>query len=85
MTNNKEEARLAEKLTKTYNAHCEANTTMNLATIQTEVKKFWRDRIETRDLMYSRPNKSGGNSNNSRQGQNNTQRKTKVGNKEGKI
>ena len=72
MTNNKEEARLAEKLTKMYNAHCTSNTTMTLATVQTEVKKFWRDRKETRDLMYNGPNKSGGNNNTSEQGQNNT-------------
>ena len=59
MTHDKEEALLAEKLTRAYNAHCEANTTMMLATVQTEVKKFWRDRKETRDLMYSGPTKPG--------------------------
>ena len=74
MINNREEARLAEKLTKTYNAHCVANTIMTLATVQTEVKKFWRDRKETRDLMYKGPNKSVGNSNNSGQGQNITEK-----------
>ena len=74
MTNNKEEARLAEKLTKMYNAHCTSNTTMTLATVQTKVKKIWRDRKETRDLMYNGPNKSGGNNNTSGQGQNNTEK-----------
>ena len=41
LTNDKDEARLAEKLTKMYNAHCKANTSMTLASVQTEVKKFW--------------------------------------------
>ena len=31
MANNKDEAWLAEKLTKMYNAHCKANTSMTLA------------------------------------------------------
>ena len=66
MTNDKEEAWLPEKLIKTYNAHCDANTTMTLATVQTEVKKFWRDRKETRDLMYSRPTKQGSGQNSER-------------------
>ena len=31
LTNDKDEAQLADKLTKMYNAHCEANTSMTLA------------------------------------------------------
>ena len=42
-----------------YNAYCEANTAMTLSSVQMEVKKFWRDRKETRDLMYSSPTKPG--------------------------
>ena len=53
MTNDKDEARLAEKLTACFNAYCEAKTTMTLATVQTKVKKFRRDIKETRDLMFS--------------------------------
>ena len=75
MTNDKDEAQLAEKLTSCYNAHCKAKTTMTLATIQMEVKKFWRDIKETRDLMFSGSNKPGGNQNNSGQGQNKTKKK----------
>ena len=37
LTNDKEEARLAEKLTKIYNAHCASHTTITLATIQMKV------------------------------------------------
>ena len=43
-TNNRDEAMLAEKLTKMYNMHCEAKTTMTLASVQSEVKKFWREK-----------------------------------------
>ena len=75
LTNNKDKAWLAEKLTKIYNEHVASNLTMTLATVQTEVKKFWRDKKETRDLMYSGPNKSGGNNNALGQGQNNTEKK----------
>ena len=67
MTNNKEEAWLAEKLTACYNAHYDAKTTMTLPTIQIEVKKFWRDIKETRDLMYNGSSKTGGNNNSSGQ------------------
>ena len=74
LTNNKDEARLAEKLTKIYNKHVASNATMTFATVGREVKQFWRDRKETRDLMYSTPNKSGGNNNASGQGQNNTEK-----------
>ena len=42
-----------------YNAHCEANTSMTLASVQTEVKKFWRDKKETKDLMYKGLTKPG--------------------------
>ena len=51
LTNDKDKTQLAEKLTKMYNSHCEANTSMTLASVQTEVKKFWWDRKETKDLM----------------------------------
>ena len=30
---------------------------MTLASVQTKVKKFWRDRKEMKDLMYSGPTK----------------------------
>ena len=60
--------RLAEKLTKVYNAHGAAST-MTLANVGTEVKQFWRDIKETRDLMYNGTNKAGGNNNASGQGQ----------------
>ena len=46
-----------------YNAHCKANTSMTPASVQTEVKKFWRDKKETKDLMYKGSTKPGpGNS-----------------------
>merc|ERR1711873_219415 len=51
LTNDKDEMRLAEKLTKVYNAHGAAKTRMTLANVGTEVKQFWRDIKETRDLM----------------------------------
>ena len=40
LTNDKDEMQLAEKLKKVYNAHCAANTRMNLANMGTEVKQF---------------------------------------------
>ena len=51
MTNDKDEAKLAEKLTKIYNTHCKAKTSMTLASVQAEVKKFLRDKKEMEDLM----------------------------------
>ena len=36
---------------------------MTLASVQTEVKKFWQDRKETKDLMYSGPTKPGSGQN----------------------
>ena len=63
LTSGKDEVWLAEKLMKVYNAHVASGSTMTLANGGTEVKQFWRDRKETRDLMYSRPNKAGGNNN----------------------
>merc|ERR1712240_523627 len=59
LTNDKDEMRLAEKLTKVYNAHSSANTRMTLVNVGTEVKQFWRDIKETRDLMYN-GTKAGG-------------------------
>ena len=60
LTNNKDEAKLAEKLTRMYNVHCDAKTSMTLASVQGEVKKFWRDKKETEDLMYSGSNNKPG-------------------------
>ena len=40
LTNDKDEARLAEKLTKIYNEHVASNLTMTLATVGREVKEF---------------------------------------------
>ena len=37
MTNDKDKARIAEKLTACYNAHCNAKTTMTPATIQMDM------------------------------------------------
>ena len=74
LTNDKDEARLAEKLTKVYNAHVASGSTMTLENAGTEVKQFWRDRKETRDLMCSVPNKVGGNNNASGQRQSNTEK-----------
>ena len=74
LTNGKDEVWLAEKLTKVYNAHFAAGSTMTLENVGTEVKQFCRDRKETRDLMYSRLNMAGGNNNASRQGQSNTEK-----------
>ena len=74
LTNDKDKARLTEKLTKIYNTHVASGTTMTLATVGAEVKQFWRDRKETRDLIYSGPNKTCGNSNASGQGQSNTEK-----------
>ena len=42
---------------------------MTLATVQAEVKKFWRNVRETRELMYKGTAPSGGNQNGSGQGQ----------------
>ena len=69
MKSDKDKAKLAEKLTACYNAYCEAKTTMTLATVQAEVKKFWRNVRETRELMYKGTAPSGGNQNGSGQGQ----------------
>ena len=60
MTNDKDKAKLAEKLTRMYNAHCDAKTSMTLASVQAEVKKFWRDKKKTEDLMYSGSNNKPG-------------------------
>ena len=49
-SNDKDEAKLTEKLTTCYNTQCEAKITMTLATIQAEVKKFWQTVRETREL-----------------------------------
>ena len=84
MTNNKEEARLAEKLTKMYNAHCTSNTTMTLATVQTKVKKFWRDKKKQGTLCTTdQISKVATTIHWDRDKI--TQRKTRVGNKERKI
>ena len=61
-------------MTKVYNAHFAAGSTMTLDNVGTEVKQFCRHRKETRDLMYSRLNMAGGNDNASRQGQSNTEK-----------
>ena len=74
LTNDKDEMQLTEKFTKVYNTYFAARTTMTLANVGTEVKQFWRDIKETRDLMYNRTNKAGGNKNASRQGQTNSER-----------
>ena len=76
LTNGKDEMRLAERLTKVYNAHSVANTRMTLANVGTEVKQFWRDIKETRDLMYN-GTKAGGNNNAPGQGQGNKSRRQK--------
>ena len=60
LTNGKDEMRLAERLTKVYNAHSIVNSRMTLANVGTEVKQFWRDIKETKDLIYN-GTKSGGN------------------------
>ena len=52
-TSDKDEAKLAEKLTKMYNVHSEAKTTMTLASVQSEVKRFWSEKKETEELMYN--------------------------------
>ena len=73
VTSDRDEALLAEKLTQIYNAHCDANKAMSLATLQTEVKKFWRDKKETKDLMYKggqKPGLGGGNGRKERQRRN---------------
>ena len=75
MTNDKDEARLVEKLTKMYNAHCEAKMSMTLASVQMEVKKFWQDRKETEDLMYSRPTNRPGSGQNSERNKERRRRK----------
>ena len=65
-TSDKDEAKLAEKLTKMYNMHSEAKTTMTLTSVQSEVKRFWREKKETEDLMYNGSGKPGsGQSSNS--------------------
>ena len=76
LTNGKDEMRLAERLTKVYNAHSVANTRMTLANVGTEVNQFWRDIKETRDLMYN-GTKAGGNKNEPGQGQGNKSRRQK--------
>ena len=77
VTSDRDEALLAEKLTHIYNAHCDANKAMTLATLQTEVKKFWRDKKETKDLMYKGTQKSGPGSNTARNKERNKRRKKK--------
>ena len=77
LTNNKDEIRLAESLTKVYNAHTAANTRMTLANVGTEVKQFWRDVKETKDLMYNRTKLGGNNNNATRHGQGNKSRRQK--------
>lgn len=66
VTSDRDKVRLAEKLTKINNAHWEANTSMTLASIQMEVKKFWRDKKETKDLMYKGSTKPGPGNNTAR-------------------
>ena len=70
LTNDKDEMRLAERLTKVYNAHSISNSRMTLANFGTEVKQFWRDIKETQDLIYN-GTKAGGNNNAPRQGHGN--------------
>ena len=50
---------------------------MTLATVQMEVKKFWRDRKETRDLMYPGFTKPGGSSSGQGQGGGRSRRQRK--------
>ena len=57
----KDKAKLAERLTLLYNTHCEAGTAMTLATVHSEVKKFWRTIKETRELTYRGTASAGGN------------------------
>ena len=74
LTNDKDEMRLAERLTKVYNSHSIANTRMMLANVGTEVKQFWRDIKETRYLLYN-GTKAGRNNNAPGQGQGNKSRR----------
>merc|ERR1711873_165164 len=73
LTNDKDELRLAERLTKVYNSHSIAKTTMTLANVGIEVKQFWRDIKETRYLMYN-GTKADGNNNAPGHGQGNKSR-----------
>ena len=57
----REEAKLAERLTLLYNTHYEAGTIMTLVSVQSEVKKFWRTIKENRELTYKGTAKAGGN------------------------
>merc|ERR1712115_566237 len=89
-TNDRDEAKLAEKLTKMYNMHSEANATMTLASVQSEVKRFWREKKETEDLMYNGSRKpcsgQGSNSETKRNGRRRRGRKRgKSNNKQGEL
>ena len=76
LTNVNDKLWLAERLTKVYNSHTIANTTMTLANVVTEVKQFWRDIKETQDLIYNGA-KAGGNNNAPRQGHGNKSKRQK--------
>ena len=70
--------------------HSEANTTMTLASVQSEVKRFWREKKETEDLMYNGSGKPGlGQSSNSEAKRNGRrrrgQKRGKSGSKQGEL